>query len=704
MSGKSASRKPARPAKAIDYERESQRVRDAWYALGQPTPASPAVDADEWYVCAVMDDAVVISGAGAMWNVPYTTAEDGTIQFAARDQWQQVEEVYAPVAAEALPADALVMNGGEIKSLGNGRYGGFLARYSTDKDPDLTRDFFDAKTNYGTHTKTPIYYNHGLDDTLGKRVIGEGEIIDKEAGKWLEFQLYQRDDYEKAVARMCDASKCGLSSGTATHLVEREPVGKAMHITSWPLGLDASVTPTPAEPRNAVLPLKSLPTAPTLKALLQAAGDAANAGTATANSSSQGATQMDPETKSAIDGLLSIVKENTEAVKALISKPGGTSVQIESKGGFATVQASDTLKTPYKSFKSGGFGDFLGDVAKASRPGATPNARLVAVRTERENAFKAIQGANETVPSEGGWLTQTDHETELLKLTYDSGVLTSRCNRRSLGGPFNSTVVFGRDESSRANGSRWGGVVGYRLDEGATIPTSKPAFRKIELKLKKYAAAVYATDEELQDTNLLEQEVMESAPKELAFMADDDVMNGLGVGGPLGFMRSPALITVSKEAGQVANAIVFQNIVHMWARRWAAITTDYVWLINQDVEPELFSMALPVGVGGVPVFLPPTGLSGSPYSSLFNRPVIPTEFNATLGTTGDVALVALSQYKLIDKGVVQQASSIHVEFLTDQTVFRFIYRIDGQPIWSKPLTPFKGTNTLSPFIVLETRN
>lgn len=46
-----------------------------------------------------------------------------------------------------------------------------------------------------------------------------------------------------------------------------------------------------------------------------------------------------------------------------------------------------------------------------------------------------------------------------------------------------------------------------------------------------------------------------------------------------------------------------------------------------------------------------------------------------------------------------------MQFLTDQSVFRFIYRVDGQPAVSQQLTPFKGTgNTVSPFVALATRS
>ena len=63
----------------------------------------------------------------------------------------------------------------------------------------------------------------------------------------------------------------------------------------------------------------------------------------------------------------------------------------------------------------------------------------------------------------------------------------------------------------------------------------------------------------------------------------------------------------------------------------------------------------------------------------------------------------MGQYQLIDKGGITKAESIHVQFLTEQTAFRFTYRVSGAPMWSKALTPANGTNTLSPFVKLDAR-
>lgn len=154
--------------------------------------------------------------------------------------------------------ETLVTFGGAVKALGGGKVGGWGVLFSTKADPDLVGDFFTAETQFGPHQVTAVYYDHGMDDTLKRRVLDNSAAIEaKDAGIWVTAQLNLRDEYEAEIYKMAEAGKLGWSSGTAAHLVEREADGKAHRITRWPLGLDMSLTPTPCEPRTAAVPLKS---------------------------------------------------------------------------------------------------------------------------------------------------------------------------------------------------------------------------------------------------------------------------------------------------------------------------------------------------------------------------------------------------------------------------------------------------------------
>ena len=341
------------------------------------------------------------------------------------------------------------------------------------------------------------------------------------------------------------------------------------------------------------------------------------------------------------------------------------------------------------------FGSQLEAVVKAGKPGGVIDSKL---------NTKAATGLSENVPSDGGFLVQEDFASEILGRTYNTGVIASRCRRVPISSNSNTLKINTISESSRADGSRWGGVEAYWAGEADQYTASKPKFRQMRLELGKLTGLCYATDELLDDASALEAVVKMAFSEEIGFKMDDAIINGLGSDQPLGIMNSDCLITVDAEGGQSANTVVYENIINMWARLWARSRANAVWLINQDIEPQLFSMSMAVGTGGVPVYLPAGGLNDTPYSMLLGRPVIPVEHCEALGTAGDIVLADFSQYLLVDKGGANSARSIHVRFVYDETTFRFTYRVDGQPLWDNVLTPYKGGSTLSPFVTLAARS
>ena len=95
--------------------------------------------------------------------------------------------------------DILIFTGDAVKALGNGRVGGYLARFTKSGDYDLTGDRFDAATDFGDADKLPVLFNHGMDRTLGRKRIGKSELRRDDVGLWVEAQLQQRDEYERAI-------------------------------------------------------------------------------------------------------------------------------------------------------------------------------------------------------------------------------------------------------------------------------------------------------------------------------------------------------------------------------------------------------------------------------------------------------------------------------------------------------------------------
>ena len=358
--------------------------------------------------------------------------------------------------------------------------------------------------------------------------------------------------------------------------------------------------------------------------------------------------------------------------------------------------ARDRRREKLNGFNSGG--EFWRAVASAGTPGRASDPRLIA---------KAPSGLHTMEGADGGFLVPQVVSDEILAIIFNKENLLGRTDRQTIGG--NSIVIKAIDETSRATGSRKGGVRAYWLSEAEQYTATKPKFREMTLKPHKLGVFYYATEEELADASSvsLEKKLAQYAAEEIGWMIDDAIINGDGVGKPLGIMNAPCLVTASAEAGQTANTFNFKNVVNMYARMLPSSVSRTVWIVGTDFIPQLLAMTFPNAAGTVPAFLNGgayPNAAETPYGTLLGRPIVVSEHMKTLGTTGDVLFADLSMYKTATRGGISAAVSMHVRFDYAETAFRFDFRVDGQPWLTSAVTPAAGGATLSPFVALADRD
>lgn len=588
--------------------------------------------------------------------------------------------------------DAVVVFGSAVKALGNGKVGGHLIRFSSDHDPDLTDDFFDAKTEIHVPDLLPVLYQHGMDDKIGKRIIGSAKTGRDDVGVWIEAQLNMRDEYEKAIYELVEAGKLGWSSGALSHLVEREPMGKAYHIKSWFVG-EGSLTPTPAEPRNQVLPIKSL-----IPSETAATGKDANE----PNEQLKESTMDKDELKALLEdnnkALVTVIEEKAEAAatkaveKALDALP-----EVKAQMNTRLQVTEDPADRPFRSVA-----DQMLALKNLSLGRVDPRMkRIQKISQDWMNGNeeqKALLGSNETIPSQGEFLLEPTISAEFLKPLHEDGPITKLARRMPVGPNSISGWINGVDETSRATGSRWGGVRGYWLSEGDAMTASQPKFKRINWELNQLAVLQYATDNMLRDSALMDAVIRQSSLEELSFMVNDAFFRGTGAGQPKGLGTSgtnPALISAVRDN---ATNITHDDIVRMISRLPANAHSRAVWLANPDIMPEIDTLNFTAGTTGI--LSPYVTYTADGVTMLRGRPVVYNEFSPTLGSVGDLLLWDPNDYLYWEGAGVEGASSIHVQFLTNQTVFRFIYRVDGMPASSAALTRYQSTDTVSAYVAL----
>lgn len=321
-----------------------------------------------------------------------------------------------------------------------------------------------------------------------------------------------------------------------------------------------------------------------------------------------------------------------------------------------------------------------------------------------DDRLKTIMNAPTTFGSEGvnqdgGFLVPPDFREAILVLLQNEENLSARCDQQTTQ---SNSMTYPVDSVSP-----WDTASGVRVNwtgEGNAITQTKPAFGQQECKAHKVSALVPLTEELIQDvpavTGWLNTKVAQKLNSEL----NNVIVAGNGVAKPLGLLNAPCVVSQAAEGGQATATIVYNNIIKMWARMYAPLRYNAIWIANQDVDPQLQQLTVTGGSVAYPAWLPPGGLSQNKYATLMGRPIVYVEACSALGTVGDLILTDLSQYLLLMKGGgLKSDVSMHLYFDTGHIAYRFEMRVGGQSYWPSTITRKNSSNTLAPIVTLATR-
>ena len=337
--------------------------------------------------------------------------------------------------------------------------------------------------------------------------------------------------------------------------------------------------------------------------------------------------------------------------------------------------------------KFGSMGEFLRTIHHSPRIGDHNDKRLKILGESEGDA--------------GGFLVPEEFRTTLMTLALEEAIVRPRAFTMPMASD-RLRIPAIRDTTHASN--VFGGVSVNWTPESGTISASEPTFSQIALTAKKLTGHTISSNELLADSAVgLSALLTQLFGQAIRYFEDDAFIAGDGAGEPVGFNNSnnPALVSVAKETGQAADTIVWENLVNMYARMLPSSLGRAVWIANPDTFPQLATLQLSVGTGGSAIWIN-NGQAGPP-ASILGRPLVFSEKMNTVGDAGDIMFADLSYYAIGDRQSVTVASSPHVRFTTDETVWRFIERLDGRPWLDSPLTPRRGTNTLSPFVRIAAR-
>lgn len=233
-------------------------------------------------------------------------------------------------------------------------------------------------------------------------------------------------------------------------------------------------------------------------------------------------------------------------------------------------------------------------------------------------------------------------------------------------------------------------------------PTKFNALTSGELKLNGLSVFVNVDEDLLEDAPRLGQRMMKMAPMAMRWAINEAIRSGDGVGKPMGYLNSGALITVAKESGQAAKTLVAENVANMYTRMLPSSISNSHWEVTPELLPQL--MKLKDDDGNLLWTPLNSGYKEAPNGLLLGRPVVFNEHPEAAGEKGDIQLVDPSGYYLaLRTAAAKYAESMHVYFDQGLKSFRWRLRLDGKTILTEPVTPAKGTLTKSHFVTLAKR-
>lgn len=247
-----------------------------------------------------------------------------------------------------------------------------------------------------------------------------------------------------------------------------------------------------------------------------------------------------------------------------------------------------------------------------------------------------------------------------------------------------------RTDNDHSTGSVTGGLSFSTRAETFATTATRIETEQVTIDSHINSAAVYLTDELLQDGQGVRKLLTDAAFAEMRAEKERQRISGTGAGEGEGVLSCPASINLTR---QTASNITEQDVKAM--RKRCYNYTASAWFANPDTITELEELYITFSTLSAAPMLTHSG--GQAFLS--GRPLFLTERCSALGTAGDLILADFSQ--MVEGNYSQETvESIHVRFLNHESIMRFSFRYDCRSLWRAALTPEKGANSLSPFVVL----
>jgi len=310
--------------------------------------------------------------------------------------------------------------------------------------------------------------------------------------------------------------------------------------------------------------------------------------------------------------------------------------------------------------------DFLSAVIVAGTTG----------RVDKKLTAKST-GQNETTAADGGYLVEHRIGNEIYSAAKQASILLPKCSVLEIGPNSNGMKINQVNESSRSATTLFGGVRCYSPAEGVAATVFKQAYSQVDISLGRLCAANFLTDELMADRVALASSIKTDVGAAMAWVIDDDIINGT---------TNTAMIEIENHAATVQYTVAGANptaaeLAGMYASMLPSSINRAEWYLSLAQYVAIMQLEDTSGRK-----LVQQSFETSAYGYLFGRPINVIEQAGVAADDTSVMFLDLSQYLVIKRGGVEEASSIHVKFLEMEQAFRWTMRMGGSPKLASTIT------------------
>lgn len=537
---------------------------------------------------------------------------------------------------------------------------------------DLYGDTFTPETEFNLDFAPvkPVFYNHRQGDIPASRAqLGRITRAEKDQfGLLIEAELDAKAEWMGVVLPLIEANELGWSSGSARQFVEYEK-GSDSVIKHWTV-LEMSLTPTPAEPRTMA------PFGPGIQRK-SADTEATSGNLETAEGAAEAATQSAPDTSSVPVADIRIgVAETKEAnmaeeTKAAVQEQPDMKALVEaavSQQVADALKAIDSLPTRHAGYvtQDGGSAD--------SHIKSVGDFLLAIKRSDTKRLNSVYKALSEDSGVTGGVLIPQEFSARFLQAAYQvEGWLarvpvipvTSPSGRYpSLEMAFTPTAGVGQTAAA-------GKMTGAKRAESGAYTETTPNFTDLQYRINDAVSGYVKVSRELNTDSPVSIEALlvrligiVNASKLAHY-----VLNGNGVGEPLGILNSAALY---QQVHASATALAKGDVTAMISR--FQTFGDGLFVAHRSNLPDIHAIIMDSGIAYT------NNANTEPGSlPLFGYPVYTTEHLPVTDNANSVLLIDPSAYCLWELGNGYIDYSEHADFTNGNVLWRFGRRIDGQP-------------------------